>query len=434
MRGSQFNVLTEDEVTGELLAFNTATGGLLAVPPEAASHARALLESPDRDDPMSSLFAEHGLLVDDDVDEVGQVLERLRLGIQDTNRLDVFVLPNMNCNFACPYCYESHRPSRMELDVEDRIIRWFEQVAPMFKVVLVSWFGGEPLLTFESVVRIQSRVSEVCAAAGVECRAHITTNGYLLSPEKALALVEAGIHSYQITMDGPPDVHNVMRVLKGPGDSYDRVFANLCGLVDRHPEMNVKLRVNFDPSTLPRIPELLEAFPARLRPRLHLVLEKLFGEDQLFIGMSPKRLAQETEKMYDHARGLGFAVTTTPLDPGKLTYCYADRENQFLFTHTGDVFKCTVSKFDSADRLGHLDETGTVMWEGNGLAEWMAVPAIDDECRSCTYLPMCMGGCRKVRQARGHASADCTTPFEALDERIRQRHAAARAQSENSTH
>ena len=149
--------------------------------------------------------------------------------------------------------------------------------------------------------------------------------------------------------------------------------------------------------------------------------------------MKPARLALKTEQMYDLARRMGFAITTTPLDPGKLNYCYADRENQFLFTHLGDVFKCTVSTFESKDRLGFLGDEGQVVWEGARLDDWMTVPAIDDECRSCGYLPMCMGGCRKVRHARGHASDDCTTPFAALDERVRQKYAASRSALLEST-
>lgn len=434
MKASQFNLCTEDSDTGELLVFNTSSGSLIALPSERSDETRELLRSgsvcpSDASLDMIESLSSHGFLVDEDLDEVEQVLSRLQLGIQDTNRLDVFILPNMNCNFACPYCYEDHRPSQMSSEVEERIIRWFRRIAPMFKVVLVSWFGGEPLLSFDSLVRIQTQIRAICADAGTHCNAHITTNGYLLTQQRAAALVDAGVLSYQVTMDGPPEVHNRSRVLRGSGDSYDRVFSNLCSLVDIHPQTNVKLRVNFDPSTLPRVPELLRAFPSHLRPRLHVVLEKLFGEDQLFIGASPKRVALLTEQMYDVARDLGFAVTTTPLDPGKLTYCYADRENQFLFTHVGDVFKCTVSDFDSNDRLGYLDDDGTVTWEGNRRDEWMEVPAIDDECRSCTYLPMCMGGCRKVRHARGHASSDCTTPFEALEERVRSRYAQSRLDS-----
>jgi radical SAM protein with 4Fe4S-binding SPASM domain len=135
-----------------------------------------------------------------------------------------------------------------------------------------------------------------------------------------------------------------------------------------------------------------------------------------------QQLALEVEQCYDLARALGFAVTTTPLDPGKLTYCYADRVSQFLFNHEGDVFKCTVGKFTPQERLGVLNDRGAITWEGSAYDDWMAIPAIDDKCRQCSFLPMCMGGCRKTRMFTGKSGPDCTLPFAALESRVQQRY------------
>jgi len=436
MRASIFNISAPFPETDEILLFNTSTGALISVP-SGVGDLVGRLTTPggaigDISPATLAELTDLGFVLPDGADEVGAVIERNRLGIADPNRLDVFILPNMNCNFACPYCYEEHAPSRLDEETERRIISWFETNAPNYKVVLLSWFGGEPLLSFETVLRIQRRVHEICRDAGVTFNSHITTNGYLLTPERAEALCAADLLSYQITIDGPPDVHNVRRVLKGPGDSFERVFGNLCALARADSRANIKLRVNFDATTIERIPELLEMVPKDIRPRLHPVLERLFDQGHLFIGKSPRWIAQKTEEAYDAARRLGFAVTTTPLVPERLTYCYADRESQVLFTHRGDVFKCTVSEFRPDQRLGFLDDDGRIVWEGTRHQDWMDVPALDDDCMSCTYLPMCMGGCRKNRAESGHAGADCTLPFAALDERIRQRYAAQLATSVQS--
>lgn len=428
MKPSQFNLVTDYEPTGEVLAFNTSTGALVAFPQESGHTVReALSASPEPcpdDHPVIDVLTEHGFLIREDDDEVGTVLKRLQLGINDPNRLDVFVLPNMKCNFACPYCFEEHRASRMSDEVVARLLSWFEQTVPHFKVVLVSWFGGEPLLSFDRLLVVQQAVRDICVRAGVDFNAHITTNGYLLTPERAASLTAAGLHSYQITMDGPPEIHNKGRVLKGRGDSFEKIFSNLCALAVNEPTANIKLRVNFDAETLPHVPELLEMFPAALRPRLNLVLERIFGQGSLYVKHSMRELAQATESVYEVARSLGFATTMASLKPNQLTYCYADRVSQFVFNHTGDVFKCTVGNFTPEERLGTLSETGRVAWEGESYDDWMAIPAVDDKCRACTFLPMCMGGCRKTRKYTGRSSDDCTMPFEALDERVRQRYGA----------
>lgn len=419
-------VVTHED-TDEVLLFNTSSGALVALDACYGGAVQALFDgevAPEQA-PAGLLgpLVEQGFMVEDSFDEVAAVVARNDLGITDPNRLDVFILPNMNCNFACPYCFEDHRPSQMSDETVDRLLRWFAATAPRFKVVLVSWFGGEPMLSFDRMIEVQRALRQICDAAGTKLNAHITTNGYLLNEKRARALCEAGVLSYQITMDGPPDIHNERRLLKGPGDSFERVFANLCTLATTQPRANIKLRVNFDPSTLPRIPQLLERFPVEVRPRLHLVLERIFGgEKLLYIGRSGDDVARRTENVYDLARTMGFAVTATPLEPGKLTYCYADRVSEFVFNHTGDVFKCTVSNFTPAERLGFLDDSGHVVWEGSRVDDWMALPAFDDKCFSCTYLPMCMGGCRKSREQSGVVGDDCTLPFAGLDSRVRHRY------------
>src|SRR5207245_2509623 len=122
VKSSQFNLVTTYEETAETLIFNTATGGLVAFPDRLGVEAKAVLDgtlAPDHASPMviEALDANR-FRVPDGVDEVEQVLARIGLGIEDGNRLDVFVLPNMNCNFACPYCYEDHHASQMSDEVE----------------------------------------------------------------------------------------------------------------------------------------------------------------------------------------------------------------------------------------------------------------------------------------------------------------------------
>jgi uncharacterized protein len=424
LKPSQFNVTTVYPETSELLVLNTSSGALAAFDPDDRETVEAVLAGATAaaHPELLDLLVQQGFLVGGDLDEFSQVTSWNDLGIHDPNRLDVFVLPNMNCNFACPYCYEDHRPSQMSDEVANRILRWFEVAAPRTKLVLLSWFGGEPLLSFDRLVSMQRDVKELCERVGTGFNSHITTNGYLLTPARAQVLLDAGLRSYQITVDGPPDVHNDSRVLRGPGNSFERVFGNLCALAELEPKANIKLRVNFTPTTLNRVPELLELVPAHLRGSMHLVLERIFGDEGLYIGMSPTRLARATERCYDVARSMGFAVTITPLSPGKLTYCYADRDNQILFNHVGDVFKCTVSEFKTEDRLGFLTDDGAISWEGSRRQEWEQVEAFDEKCHTCSFAPMCMGGCRKVRHANGAVGDDCTLPFAALPERMQSRY------------
>lgn len=419
---SQFTISTTHEPSGDLLLFNTSSGAVAAFPSDLSDDVGLAMRSAAGANPeVIDALSTAGFLVDEDRDEVGEVMRRLAMGISDPNRLDLFILPNMKCNFGCPYCYENHHASRLSDAVRDRILAWVERMVPQFKLVLVSWFGGEPMLSHDRVIEMQQRIVEICRANDVEIAAHITTNGYLLTSDRAAELMSVGVHSYQVTMDGPPRIHNVGRQLKGGGASFDAVFGNLCALAEQQPDAHIKLRVNFDHETIGHVPELLQMFPDHVRSRLNLVLEPIFGQAPL--DKKPIRgVAQAAERVYGIARELGFNTPTAQLKPTQLTYCYADRASEFVFNHVGDVFKCTVGNFTAKERLGALDDDGRVIWDGAEYDDWMAIPAVDDACRKCTYLPMCMGGCRKTRKYTGRSSADCTMPFEALDVRVQQRY------------
>ncbi|GET35361.1 radical SAM/SPASM domain-containing protein [Microseira wollei] len=435
MKPSKLNFRTHYKPTNETLLFNTLTGAFFALDEETIAKVDRIFYTGDscNEDQLIQELTEQGFLVSDEFDEVAVVLERSRLGIRDSNRLDVIIMPNMNCNFACPYCYEDHQKSAMSDEVEERLVTWLEKMIPRFKVVLISWFGGEPLLSYDTVARVQEKARNLCQESNVSFSSHITTNGYLLSPERSQKLTELGLYSYQITMDGPPKIHNQMRVLRGGGDSFDRVMSNICSLAKTHPEVSVKLRINYNDANINTIPDLLHLFPEDVRSNLNIVCERIFGEEYgKFLDPMPERqVATTVEDIYEYARRLGFTVTMNDLSPGKLTYCYADRVNQFVLNYNGDVFKCTVGKFKTEDRLGFLGIDGTILWEGEKLNQWNSIAAFEDKCLSCTFMPMCMGGCRKLRGIEGTVGEDCTLPFSGLDKRLQHRYATECGQNIN---
>ena len=122
MKPSRFNFRTHYQPTNETLLFNTLTGAFFALDEETIAKVDGIFNSRDSDNEERLIqeLTEQGFLVPDEFDEVAVVLERSRLGIRDSNRLDVIVMPNMNCNFACPYCYEDHQKSAMSDEVEGK--------------------------------------------------------------------------------------------------------------------------------------------------------------------------------------------------------------------------------------------------------------------------------------------------------------------------
>jgi len=59
-----------------------------------------------------SRLIEQKHLIEDGTDELDIVRARKLAGVMDANRLDVVLMPTLDCNFACEYCYENRcRPA-----------------------------------------------------------------------------------------------------------------------------------------------------------------------------------------------------------------------------------------------------------------------------------------------------------------------------------
>ena len=98
-----------------------------------------------------------------------------------------------------------------------------DQIAPFQPIV--SLFGGEPFL-FPDLLPLVREIKK----RGLTCT--VITNGGRLE-EKAGELVDAGIDSIAISIDGPPAVHNRIR---GQRDSFERAAAGVRAVARRREE------------------------------------------------------------------------------------------------------------------------------------------------------------------------------------------------------
>ena len=160
----------------------------------------------------------------------------------------------------------------MDNATEESIKKWLKREIPHFKVVLLNWFGGEPLLSYRRIISIGTFVKSVIEEHKVGFMTNVTTNGYLFNQQIVSSFLKAGIFSYQITVDGPPDVHNKTRVLKNGRGTFNRIFNNILCLTKSDPRGKISVRISFNNNNLHSIPRLLAIFPKNIRNQLRLVL------------------------------------------------------------------------------------------------------------------------------------------------------------------
>ncbi len=404
MKSAIYNITTPTP-EGETILFNTLYGSTVVIDADTLPLVEKIIESPQtastpREKEVLSSLRSGKFIIDDEVSEIDILCNRKRCGILDKNRADVIIMPNLDCNFACPYCYEKHNHSkRMTTETERAIAIWLGNIIDNHKVLLLNWFGGEPLLGYKTILSITEFSKKRCKANNVSLLTNITTNGYSFTESMIAKLIELEIFSYQITVDGPPAIHNKTRILKSGKGSFERVRENIIALSKADERVKISLRVNYNQNNIHHIPELLSLFPQSIRSQLRIVYEPIFGSSELSAtkNMSGEQISSAITEYYELANNMGFDVVLGGLGIGKLVYCYAEREDQYIINYNADVFKCSVTDFDPGKRVGYINNNGEFVKDQKKWDFWFGMELFEDKCKSCVFLPLCMGGCRKDR-------------------------------------
>jgi len=356
-----------------------------------------------------------GFLVDAGHDEVAALRLRNRGAIEDRNaRLELTLLPTLDCNFRCFYCYEQRRPERMSDQTVAAVLRFLEKTVPGRRALQLSWFGGEPLLELDTLLRISGRAARIAAEHHARFRNFLTTNGYLLDQETVERLAEAGIDGLSITIDGPRRWHDRFRPHRDGQGTFEQVLAGLTRAARRLPRAHVQVRVNYNARNLPDVEGVLDQIPDDLRGRLAILARPIFGRAAARCGSAEQRRGEGVLYRESRAFGLDVDLDATLLGP-KETFCYADRRSSLIIGPSGGLFKCAVGDFSEASRMGRLMATGDTVWDKPRIAAWNQANGFESRiCRECRYLPLCMGGCRAQRVS-GEQRTDCQALFEHLE-------------------
>ena len=376
VKASKFNLLLPENNGENYLLHNTMYGATLKFSKNLFAQVESLLNRPDSLTSAQGLFetlTREKFLIDDSADELMVLQERRRRGIEDSNHYDVVIMQTQDCNFRCRYCYETHKASLMDKITTAAVLRWLESVIPEVKVLYLSFFGGEPLLPKKSMLSMSEQIYQLCKKRDTVLLGNVTTNGYLLDPNTARQLIANGFDNFQITIDGSPEHHDILRPLKNGKGSFKRVFKNSLNLLDELGDKSITLRINFNAQNISSVLQLYTMIPSQYRPRIRVSLEPIFRSGKLSAdyGLTDTEIGENMYSIYNEAASMGFQVPEGKNGTGKLTYCFAERRQQAVVNYNGDVFKCSTCNFESQNRVGFINEKGRLIKEKN-FYDWIA--------------------------------------------------------------
>ncbi len=374
------------EVDDGLLLHNNVTGKMILL---TKSEAEELLKLPEKPtELMRELISDH-YLVSEDFDEYKSV-NQLRKIYQSRSTGDAInhyvILPTTFCNARCFYCYESDYPRvHMTEETASKLIDYIEK-NHKDKKVLLSWFGGEPLVGIQ-------RIDQICQGLkdrGIEYSSSMISNGYLFDEEIAERSVKLwNLQRIQITLDGTEEVYNRVKAYASVKENpYQRVLRNVDLLRSKGIQVNIRLNVDF--YNKENILELIEELGKKYSGSDHFAvyLNILFNDQ----GFDPVHHSQEdivklmeiVDTYTERLKELKIAYSRQKIPSLQVSQCMADSPHTVEIQPDGSFCRCEHESI--LDSYGNLDEG---VLDPQKPIKWREIIERTDHCAECNFYPSC---------------------------------------------
>jgi uncharacterized protein len=291
----------------------------------------------------------------------------------DPRVFELIILPTEKCNFRCTYCYEDFKIGRMKRPTIDALKRLITGRAEQVEFLSLSWFGGEPMLADSVIYEIAEHASLVGSSSGMRMNGGLTTNGYLLTEERLRRLHALKHRNFQITLDGPGDVHDQSRRLANGKGTFEQIWRNLLLIRDLELDFDVTLRVHVSAENHEKLPVLLERIDSELRAsnkfRIHFHrISNLGGPGGSTVQPLSWSGYSQILAGLTNATNVSSSSEKALVDAGAI--CYAAKPNSLLIRADGRVGKCTVALDDPRNHVGDLLPDGTIEFFSERLRLW----------------------------------------------------------------
>lgn len=321
------------------------------------------------------LLKEKGFIVSREHNSLNLEYSNIAINLNITN----------GCNFNCAYCYfkANNRVKDFVSVDEDKLLEWIDvYIMPIHKNIYINYLGGEPLIEYEKILSISRKVKKWVKENGVGYWGEITTNGYYLTVDKAEKLVESGIMSIQITLDGDRIQHNLIRNCGVQNGTYDTILKNVCDCKEIVP---IIIRVNINRKTsFKSIQNLLEDLKKRNIGNVYFaVIESNYMSTNDLYAVSYDKAVGIYKKVWLLQKKMGFDFVQKL--PPVIGNCIALNPFGFTINYDGKMYVCPstcgISEF-------YIDNIYNYNNEEKKISR-----TIREECFKCTLYPLCMGGC-----------------------------------------
>jgi radical SAM protein with 4Fe4S-binding SPASM domain len=314
------------------------------------------------------------------------------------------------CNLACLHCYSDSDAKRHPELTTAEGVTLLEDIAG-YGVPALLFSGGEPLIRPDLFTLIE-------AARDLGLPVTLSSNGTMITPDRARRLAELGVRYVGISLDGIGRTHDHFRGRRG---AFERTLNGIRAL--RAEGVSTGVRVTLSPAAIASLPELFDLIERERIARVcfyHLVPA---GRGVTQTAVSPQVARAAVERIFDRAhhwvlQGRPVEVLTVDnyADGPALCLWAAEHAPERL----ADIERALTWNGGGANAAGRglvsIDWEGRVrpdqFWPGKPLGTvrrrplsriWTDPPPplrhlrrrslnMEGRCASCRWLPMCGGG------------------------------------------
>lgn len=418
-RPSYYNFVTRAD-DQSLILYNTKTGAIVLCDRETPDD---IIDRACRGDAsveeLETLYSQ-GFIVSEDADELDDIRTWFTKYTHEKRIINLTVLPAEACNFQCPYCYEYvKRNLVMDESTFDALYRMIEkrvQANEKTTYLKLAWFGGEPTLVAERIIRFMNRLKPFVEQSKLDLWATLVTNGYLLTKTLFECFLDSGVTNCQVTLDGDKDNHDLLRPLMGGGPTFDVIYENLKAISTIDRPFRFSVRANFLKSNLDSMRRLLKRFSQDFGHdrRFELYFRPIGnyypGEGDIDrIADSICSISEGLELQNEMALEIHESLSREsyvrifePLPRPAPAWCPSERHHSFIIGADGSVFLCD-TYIGVQEPEGRLTPDGDIVLRPEAQVWRKSIFESENnaQCLNCKLLPICLGGCHRVRLAEG---------------------------------
>ena len=286
-------------------------------------------------------------IIEDDRDEYEELYAEYKRSINSVSELYLTILPTLDCNLRCWYCFEKHKKgTHLTTITANAIVELIKKTLseqPKIQAVHIELFGGEPLLYFKSeVYPLLHEIKKCTEERQRTVSFFFVTNSVCILPDTYPLFQE--LHAnFQISIDGYKEKHDKIKFIPNENKegTYSHVINVIKGLTTKIDGIYINLRINYDDETLIHMEELISDLKDIDRRKIGIHLERIWQTSYKIKGDN-----ELLKSVIDNWQKNGFRVSYMNLSRRSYS-CKASKISQCAISYNGAVYKCTGRDFTS---------------------------------------------------------------------------------------